>query len=154
RVMVAKDADEEIEAIGKIDPRVTAVMTEPFAGRLASMQFDNDSASIRLTDWRANRLAYVSDNAYDGVALFSEIYYPDGWSATIDGSPAEVLRADYILRAMEIPAGKHEIVFSFAAPGFSLIRGVTTASSSIILLCVAATAAMSLVKRKRVLKEE
>lgn len=154
RVMVAKDADEEIEAIGKIDPRVTAVMAEPFAGRLASMQFDTDSASIRLTDWRANRLAYVSDNAYDGVALFSEIYYPDGWSATIDGSPAEVLRADYILRAMEIPAGKHEIVFSFAAPGFSLMRGVTTASSSIILLCVAATAAMALVKRKRVLKEE
>lgn len=143
----AGGADEELEYIGAIDPQRTAVLDKRFARKVSTGHFDTDSASIRLTDWRANRLTYVSDNPQNGLALFSEIYYPDGWSATIDGKPAEVLRADYILRAMEIPAGEHEIVFSFAAPGFSLMKGITTAGSAIILLGVAVSAALALRKK-------
>ena len=66
-------------------------------------------SSIRLTSYEPNRLVYETENAGDGIAVFSEIYYPNGWQVTIDGKPAGLGRADYVLRALYIPAGKHTV---------------------------------------------
>lgn len=80
-----------------------------------------------------NRQTYRTRAARDGVAVLSEIYYPKGWTATIDGRPAEYFRADYVLRAIRVPAGEHTVVFSFSAPHFGLLAGITRASSAILL---------------------
>ncbi len=132
-VVIVDNANEELDAIAAIDPAVTAVVDKRFMREAESLHADSSSV-VELTDWRANRLTYKASTSSDALAVFSEIYYPRGWRATIDGAEVPVMRADYILRALEVPAGEHEIVFSFAAPHFGLLKGVTAASSAIILL--------------------
>ncbi len=132
-VVIVDNANEELDAIAAIDPAVTAVVDKRFMREVESLHADSSSV-VELTDWRANRLTYKASTSSDALAVFSEIYYPRGWRATIDGAEVPVMRADYILRALEVPAGEHEIVFSFAAPHFGLLKGVTAASSAIILL--------------------
>lgn len=139
------NADQEIAALNfdpdrkdkGFNPRTTAVVDRRFASQLegltpASMRADS-TASITLTEYRVNRQTYRTRAAHDGVAVLSEIYYPKGWTATIDGKPAEYFRADYVLRAIRVPAGEHTVVFSFAAPNFGMMVGVTRASSAILL---------------------
>lgn len=138
-----ENADREIAALdndgkgGGFNPRTTAVVDRRFASQLdgidlKDMQADS-AASITLTEYRVNRQTYKTQAATDGVAVLSEIYYPKGWTATIDGKPAEYFRADYVLRAIRVPAGEHTVVFSFAAPDFGLMVGITRASSAILL---------------------
>ncbi len=144
-VEVVDGADEELNAIATIDPAVTAVVDKRFLSGTKPLHADS-SATVELTDWRANRLIYRASTPSDGLAVFSEIYYPRGWKATVDGAEVPVMRADYILRAIEVPAGEHEIVFSFAAPHFGLLKGITAASSVAILLCVMLSAALCAVR--------
>lgn len=137
-------ADEEIAALesdnrgGGFDPHTTAVVDRRFAGLLdgvsdAGLRADS-AATITLTEYRVNRQTYRTRRTTDGVAVLSEIYYPKGWTATIDGKPADYFRADYVLRGIRVPAGEHTVVFSFAAPHFDLLAGITRASSAILLL--------------------
>src|SRR5690606_4678267 len=78
------------------------------------VEFQKDStATLSLISYQPNHLKYKSSNKYDGLAIFSEMYYPHGWTATIDGKEMGHFKANYALRAMEIPAGKHEIEFKF-----------------------------------------
>lgn len=135
-----ENADQEIAALesdgrgGGFDPRTTAVVDRRFAPQLEGLDFAADStASVVLTEYRVNRQTYRTRAARDGVAVLSEIYYPKGWTATIDGRPAEYFRADYVLRAIRVPAGEHTVVFSFSAPHFGLLAGITRASSAILL---------------------
>jgi MFS family permease len=91
------------------------------------------TASITLTAHTPRNLSYSSSSVSNGVAIFSEIYYP-GWKATIDGKETNILRADYILRALQVPAGKHTIVFTFEPPAYTVGNKITTASSWLVLL--------------------
>lgn len=134
------NADQEIAALdndgkgGGFNPHTTAVVDQRFASQLEGLDLKADSAAtITLTEYRVNRQTYKTQAAADGVAVLSEIYYPKGWTATIDGKPAEYFRADYVLRAIRVPAGEHTIVFSFAAPDFPILVGITRASSAILL---------------------
>ena len=79
---------------------------------------------------------YESDNAQDGVAVFSEIYYPDGWQVTIDGKKAELGRADYILRALYIPAGKHTIEMRFDPQSLHVTESIAYGALALLLLGV------------------
>jgi uncharacterized membrane protein YfhO len=79
-------------------------------------------------------LKYESTSSANALAVFSEIYYPKGWIATIDGKEATILRANYILRALEIPAGKHTIEFRFEPKAYTVGNTVTMASSWLVLL--------------------
>ena len=72
----------------------------------------DSTASVSLISYEPNKLAYKTSSAKDGVIVFSEIYYPE-WTATIDGEPVDIARANYILRTMFVPKGDHTIVFSF-----------------------------------------
>lgn len=108
------NADDELAAIGKDDLRRVAVVDRKFQDMLGSVPADADSCriSVKLTSYEANRLAYEIDSEKGGVLVFSDIYYP-GWTATVSGEEVPVARANYILRAIQVPAGKHEVVMTF-----------------------------------------
>lgn len=115
------------------DPKHTAVVRKDFESELQGYQFGADStASIKLTKYGLNDLSYESNNSQNGLAVFSDIYYPHGWEAYVDGKPVDILRADYVLRAIKVPAGKHKIEFHFRPKSFK--TGNTIAMISSILL--------------------
>lgn len=111
--------DEEMKALNKFDSKNVAVINwyefgAFFKGESNPDIFSKDStATIKLTEYKANHLKYFSDNTQKGFAVFSEMYYKEGWKATIDGKETTILRVDYALRGLQIPAGKHVIEFRF-----------------------------------------
>lgn len=106
----------EIDQLSNIDPGNTAViLKEEFASTLEGFQVGNGQGSIELTDYTPDRLVYQSSSNSEQLAVFSEVWYgPNkGWKITVDGEEVPMLRANYILRAAIIPAGRHEIVFTY-----------------------------------------
>lgn len=134
-IMIVENADAEIAALDEISPLRTAVVDKRFAGEVSGFTPVADStATITLTNYRPNRLTYASEANSDQLAVFSEIYYQPGWRVTVDGEPASHFRADWTLRAMIVPAGKHEIVFEFYPETFVVAANVSAYSSFLILL--------------------
>jgi hypothetical protein len=115
QVKWAQNADQEMKHLDSLDTRNKAVVNQKeFGAMLKKKTFSSDSlATITLQKYKPNYLKYLSDNPYEGMAVFSEMYYADGWNAYIDGNKAPHFRADYVLRAMVVPAGKHHIEFKF-----------------------------------------
>ncbi len=126
RVQYVGHANEELDALGSVDTRETAVVDARFRDALqGATELQPDSLStIRLTEYAPGRLTYETENAHDGVAVFSEIYYPDGWQVTIDGEPAALGRADYVLRTLYIPAGKHVVKMHFDPKSLHVTEGI------------------------------
>lgn len=114
-VKLVKSSDEEMQALDKIETMDVAVINQKEFGNLVkNTTFQKDSlAVISMVKYKPNYLKYASDNANAGLAVFSEIYYANGWNAYIDGKKTEHFRTDYILRGLLIPAGKHTIEFKF-----------------------------------------
>lgn len=106
------NANAEIEQLGKMNLRKEAVADKRFADVLKNVNPDTTQRSVTLTTYKPNELTYSVTSAKGGVVVFSEIYYPE-WTATIDGQPAELGRANYVLRALQVPAGKHTVVLRF-----------------------------------------
>ena len=109
------NANQEIDRTGQIDPYYTAVVDNRYKSALRDVttcQQPQGESTIEVKSYTPNHIIYEVNAAKDGVVVFSEIYYPD-WEATIDGQQAEVACADYILRAMYVPAGKHTIEMKF-----------------------------------------
>jgi uncharacterized membrane protein YfhO len=104
-----------MKALDKLDSKNEAVVNQTeFGTQFKNNSFVKDSLStIKLISYKPNHLKYNSNNPNPGLAVFSEMYYVEGWNATIDGKVASHFRADYVLRAMEIPAGNHTIEFKF-----------------------------------------
>ncbi|NDV57605.1 YfhO family protein [Bacteroides sp. 519] len=113
-VRYVDNANEEIDALAEVDLYKTAIVDKRFSEILGGVtQLRTDSlASIIQQSYEPNHLVFKSNSASDGVAVFSEIYYPD-WQVTIDGKPVELARANYILRTLPIPAGEHTIEMRF-----------------------------------------
>lgn len=110
-IQFATDANEEMDQLGEINTKTTAVVnTSQFP--MDNTQFSG-SGQVRVEEHTPKKITYRSNSNGEAFAVFSEIYYPKGWVATIDGQPAEILRCNYVLRALQIPAGEHEIVFEF-----------------------------------------
>ena len=119
KVEVVENADAEIAALNTINPLTTAVVDKRFANEVKGFTPQLDStATITLDSYRPNKLVYTTKTNSEQLAVFSEIYYQPGWEATIDGKPASHFRADWILRAMLVPAGEHQIVFEFRPQGY------------------------------------
>ncbi|MBE6274090.1 MAG: hypothetical protein E7097_09455 [Bacteroides sp.] len=110
-VKYVNSANEEIEAIHELDPAHQAVVDKKFQEAIQPMASDS-TATIQLVAYEPNYLKYEVNSEKGGTVVFSEIYYP-GWQSTIDGQPAPHGRANYILRAMNVPAGKHTVEFTF-----------------------------------------
>jgi uncharacterized membrane protein YfhO len=99
-----------------------------------------------LTDQKPYWLKYESNTASGGLAVFSEIYYPEGWSATIDGNATPILKVNYTLRAIEVPAGKHTIEFTFAPNAYIIGDKITMASNGLVILLLLGTIFFSIKK--------
>ncbi|AWG25885.1 YfhO family protein [Flavobacterium kingsejongi] len=114
-IETVQSADAEMKALDSLDSKITAIVNEKeFGSLIKAKSFTVDSsATIKMVQYKPNYLKYSSNNTNDGLAVFSEMYYKKGWNVTIDGKAAEHFRADYILRALNIPAGKHTIEFKF-----------------------------------------
>ena len=115
KVKFVNSSDEEMKSLDKLDSKNEAVVNQKeFDTLLKTNSFVKDSLStIKLISYKPNHLKYTSNNPNPGLAVFSEMYYAEGWNATIDGKTAFHFRADYALRAMEIPPGNHNIEFKF-----------------------------------------
>jgi len=115
-VRYVETPDDEIEGLNDFDPLGTAIVNKEFTGLLNNKSsYDSTGNLIQLTEYKPDKLTYQVQSAKDGLAVFSEIWYgPNkGWNAYIDGQPAEHFRANYALRAMEIPGGNHTVMFEF-----------------------------------------
>ena len=126
-------AKEAFEAIGYEDLGRYAIV-EPSAPELKD-SYDT-SGSIRLVEYAPNYLKYEYDSAEEALAVFSEIYYPDGWKVYIDGKEADYFCVDYILRGMELPAGKHTIEWEFRAPNWGMATAITGIGSWLIIIAL------------------
>ncbi len=140
----APTAQEEITALGQIDTKTTAVVS----GRDVAKPLGG--GEIALAEYRPNYLRYEYSSAEGGMAVFSEIYYDMGWKAYIDGIETSYFRADYVLRAMNLPAGQHTVEWRFRAPGWAVTEGITLACSLAILLGAAAAAVFYVLKKRKI----
>ncbi|MEN9525656.1 MAG: hypothetical protein RLZZ256_1040, partial [Bacteroidota bacterium] len=93
-----------------------------------------EPAKIELTRIDNDTLTYKSESVFPGFAVFSEIYYPKGWNAYIDGKKVDHYKTNYVLRGLVVPAGKHEIKFIFEPDSFKTGNRISYASSALILL--------------------
>jgi hypothetical protein len=139
-------ANDEMAETCSVNTRSTAVINEKEFTVPSSISADS-SSSVTITERKPNYLKYESQSSANGLAVFSEIYYPD-WKATIDGKDASVLRADYILRALEVPAGKHTIEFRFEPKAYLVGNKVTTASSWLAILVLLGSIVLSIRKNE------
>jgi hypothetical protein len=123
----------EIQDIGTTHLRDTAIVQQRFAGAVVQPRFDS-TATIRLAHFDNDTMKYACHASQPQFAVFSEIYYPLGWNAYIDGKKVAYTKADYVLRGLSIPAGQHEVVFIFEPATYK--KGVTIAyiASFLILL--------------------
>lgn len=137
------DADAEITTLGTIDPQVTALVDERYRDVLGDARAVADpSATVELESYRADRISYKVRSGQGGVVVFSEIWYGPDWHADIDGTPAAHVRADYVLRAMAVPAGEHTVTFTLRSRAYDVSRPVAIAGSLVLMLLVLAALGM------------
>jgi len=130
------NADQEIDELTTANPYRVAVVDEVFRETLkGATKFEvDDEAFIELTAYEPNNLIYQTSNPANGVAVFSEVYYPEGWQVTIDGERAELGRADYVLRTLYVPAGQHTIQMTFDPKSIHFTEGIAYSAMAILLL--------------------
>jgi hypothetical protein len=110
---VVDSADEEIRALDSLNTRTEAVIRSEFAEVLSKNYLMDSTAIINLVKYSPNELIYKSTSSSEQLAVFSEIYYKQGWKAYVDGIETNIYRVNYVLRGIEIPSGAHDIVFKF-----------------------------------------
>jgi hypothetical protein len=131
-IIEVKNADEEMKALDTLQPDSVAVVdVSKFA--INKKQFAKGS-EIKMTTYQPNRLEYDYTSDNEGFVVFSEIYYPEGWTATIDGQPTKFVRANYVLRGMEVPKGKHKIIFTFQSSAYQIGSWLTLISCIVVFV--------------------
>lgn len=147
RVEKVKSPTEELKRVCEVNTRQTAVIniTE---NPLQESTFDS-AGTINIVDHGPNHMKYESHSEAPGLAVFSEIYYPIGWKAAVDGQPAEIMRVNYVLRALSIPAGEHTIEFRFEPASYFIGNKITQTASWLLLVVVAASLGWSVKKEVR-----
>jgi len=147
-IKMAKNADEELDMVGKINPGTTIVVDERNKAAVDGFAPKSDAtATIKLTDYKANDLTYESNTNSEQLAVFSEIYYKDGWNAYMDGQPAPHFSADWVLRAMRIPAGKHVIEFKFEPTRYYTAEKISLASCLLLFAFIGGSVFMAFRKK-------
>ena len=160
-VVVASGPDEEIALLGAVDLRRQAVVTTPVTLNNPSVPLNDPSVIlseaknlpesgdyISMTSYAPNELHYRYTAATDRLAVFSEIYYPNGWHATVDGEPLELIRANWTLRAALLPAGSHEVVMTFLPDSYRIGATVSRVASLTLLLLLVAALVLPLTLRR------
>ncbi|WP_242929517.1 YfhO family protein [Pontibacter vulgaris] len=140
--------DEELAALRNLNARTTAVV-DASKFKVPAQRYTTAGSSIKLTEYKPNYLKYEATAAQAGLVVFSEVYYADGWQALLDGKPVDHIRADYILRAMQVPAGKHTIEFKFEPKSYDTGNLISMVSSVLLLLVIVGAAMYGLKKKER-----
>ena len=146
KINYVADANAEYAGVGKIDVRYEAVADKKFESVLGKAQSNDSTAKVKLVKYEPNNLQYTIDSKKGGVVVFAEIYYP-GWTATIDGQPAELGRVNYILRALNVKAGKHTVVLDFHPTSISTTETIAYIAIVILLLAIAGAGYMEWKKK-------
>ncbi|MEZ4900097.1 MAG: YfhO family protein, partial [Saprospiraceae bacterium] len=133
--MIVESADQEFNGLNGLDPGSRAIIHKDFASDLEGFQ-PTKGGSIALTSYAPNKLVYASDAPTEQLAVFSEIWYgPDkGWKVFVDGTEAKLFRADYVLRAMRVPAGQHTIEMRFEPASVKIGKMISLIASGVLLL--------------------
>ena len=135
RLTFADNANQEIDRIGQIDLRHEAVADKRFADVLGEAVAQDKNSVAKLLAYEPNQLTYEVSSDKGGVLVFSEVYYP-GWTATIDGQPAELGRVNYILRALRVPAGKHQVKLAFFPKSVDTTETIAYVAYVVLLLII------------------
>jgi len=134
-VKLVNSADEEIKGLDSLNTKEVAIVSTNFKENLNGFTFQKDStASIEVTNYKANEITYRSKTTTNQLAVFSEMYYKNGWNAYVDGTLTPHFRANYVLRAMQIPKGEHEIVFKFEPTVIKTGNTITLTSYALLLI--------------------
>jgi hypothetical protein len=129
QVELVKNSDAEMKGLDKLNSKEVVVINETEFAVLKNKAFAKDSsATITLDSYKPNNLKYTSTNSKEGLAVFSEMYYEKGWKALVDGKETPIIRADYALRAIVVPAGKHSVEFKFDPQVVKTGSAITLAS--------------------------
>ena len=142
------NADDELAAIGKDDLRHVAVVDKKFQDMLGNAVDDTCATNIKLVSYEANSLRYEVDSKQGGIVVFSDIYYP-GWTATVDGKDVPVARANYILRAIRVPAGKHEVVMTFDPQTVHTTEAIAYGALALLALIILSKIITLIFKKKK-----
>ncbi len=149
-VVFANGANQELAMVRTVEPSRVAVVEAGFKNIVRASSYTHQPGdSIALVSYKPNELIYSSSAAGERLAVFSEIWYPAGWKASIDGKPVDYIRADWTLRGLIVPAGKHEIRFVFEPSSYVTGNRISLASSVVFILLVAAYFASLFMKRKK-----
>ncbi|MDE5655815.1 MAG: YfhO family protein [Muribaculaceae bacterium] len=142
-------AKAEFDALQQLEPGTSAVADARFKSILGEASATTEGDAVTLTGYTPNRLTYDVKSANGGVAVFSEVYFPWGWHATIDGKAAELGRVNYLLRAMRIPAGNHKVEMVFDPESLHVTGGIAYASVTLIYLLLAGAVFTSVFRKKK-----
>ena len=133
-IRIADNANDEMRMVGEINTKKELVVDKLFASQLPAKLNPDTTARISLKSYEPNDLVYNFSSKTDQVAVFSEIYYKDGWNAYIDGKIVPYVRANYLLRAMPLKAGNYEIEYKFEPKSYSIGNSIALISSLLLLL--------------------
>jgi hypothetical protein len=145
------NADDELAAIGKVNLRNTAIVDKRFRETLGgdlTTKADAHTKKVKLVEYEANRLRYEVESANGGVIVFSDIYYP-GWKATVSGEETPIARANYILRAIRVPAGKHEIIMTFDPQTLHTTESIAYSALAILGFIALANITLLIYRKKK-----
>ncbi len=166
QVEYVPDADAEIAALHNADLRKVAVVDKQFESVLGEQTLSNSplkgedsgqeasplrgglEGSVELTSYEANRLSYKVRSQQGGVVVFSEIYYP-GWTCTIDGQPTDIARANYVLRAIKVPAGEHEVIMTFDPQTVHVTEAIAYGALIVLALMLIALLGLSFYRKRQ-----
>jgi hypothetical protein len=140
--------DAEMAALGTLNAKQVAVFDAKKFPAVKPAVYADSSATIALTSYAPDALTYRYSAAQPATVVFSEIYYADGWQAFLDGQPVPHFRADWVLRAMQVPAGSHEIKFAFEPKEYKIGNTVSLLSSLGVLVAVGAAGWLGLRRRR------
>ena len=135
KVTYVKNANEELDALGKLNLRHEAVADARFQSQLGESKSQDSTSIVKLTAYEPNQLTYDVRSATGGIVVFSEIFYPE-WTATVDGKPVEIGRVDYVLRALNVDKGHHKVVLTFDPKSVKQTETVAYLSYGVLLLVV------------------
>ena len=141
------NANQEMDALGRLDLRHQAVADAKFKAQLGEAVEQDTASVVTITAYEPNRLTYDVNSGKGGVLVFSEIYYP-GWTATVDGEPAELGRVDYVLRAMNVKPGRHEVVLSFFPKSVNTTETFAYLAYGVLILLILGAVFMEYKRRK------
>jgi len=149
KVRLANDANEEMMLLGHINTKKEMVVDKRYASQLPQKMFNDTTSRIVLSKYEPNRIVYNFSSITDQIAVFSEIFYENGWNAYIKGQQVPYIRANYLLRSMPLKAGVYDIEFKFEPNSYKIGNLIAMISSALFILCLVGFAYWQIMQLKR-----